>query len=195
MDRLDGIKTGMEWRKAIEDAINECAAMIAIVSPEYVTAEYCKKELARANRLNRPILPVLLRQVDKKSWPLVIEGVQFQDFTTWPDRKIYYQNLEKFLKRIKSVSPNQLSELPDIESRYLTTLIAELESHKGVLEYVELSAEAEANEEIRPNPSNHSGWAPETGGYRNKPSDIGKCRLHIKQCMVQDYKDIYNRCI
>jgi len=161
MDRLDGIKIGMEWRKAIEDAINDCSAMIAVVSPDYVDAEYCKKELARANRLKLPIFPVLLRHVDEKVWPLIIEGIQFEDFTTWPDRSVYHKHFSKLLQRIHTVSPNQIGELPDIETRYLTTLIAELKSHKGVLEYIDLSAEAEETRETRPEPNKNDGWAPE----------------------------------
>lgn len=151
MDRLDGIKVGMDWRDVIEHAINTCAAMIIVLSPEYVKSEYCKKELYRANRLNRPIFPVLLSPVESENWPFVIEGLQYEDFTNWVDEQSYIRCLEKLLQRLQEESPGQVGEVPNTETRYLTSLIAELESQRGVLEYIDLQAEIDLSKE-RPKP-------------------------------------------
>ena len=155
MDELDGIVVGMEWRHAIEQAINTCTAMVAVLSPDYTKSEYCIKELARANALKRPIFPLQLRSVDPEQWPLALNGVQYEDFSGWLDRHVYAQKRERLLSRLRLDSANHIGEEPDAEMRYLTNLIAELESRRGVLEYVTLAAEID---DIRPEPPPDDEW-------------------------------------
>lgn len=158
MDRLDGIQVGMDWRDAIQGAINTCTAMIAVMSPDYVESEYCKKELARANTLQRPILPVLLRRVKDENWPFVIQGVQYEDFTDWLDPKKYAVHLDRLLARLKKDATAQVGTIPDSETRYLTTLIAELEAARGVLQYIPLSGQMDQPQDVRPQPLPIDEW-------------------------------------
>ena len=51
MDRLD-IQPGDDWIHALQRAVNECAAVIAILSPDYIHSRYCRRELARADRID-----------------------------------------------------------------------------------------------------------------------------------------------
>jgi hypothetical protein len=164
MDRLDGIRGGDDWRRQIENALTEqtCAAMIAALSPEYCKAEYCLKELSRANRLRIPIFPVLIRQLPKESWPLEIEGVQYVDFCSWRDEQAYDPKYNELLALIGQNAGAQIRVPPDVETQYLTSLIAELDSIKGVLEYVELGARTDEAEGIRPKPRLEATWA---GGF------------------------------
>jgi hypothetical protein len=158
VDRLDGgIQGGDEWRREIEQAVNTCAAMITVLSPDYVTSKYCRREMNRADDLERPIFPVVLRQIPKEDWPLEIQGIQYTDFSGWPDENAYQQNFARLMQAIHKDAAAQIGTVPTAEIQYLTSLIAELESRKGVLEYVELSAQADAPE--RPNPHRDtSGW-------------------------------------
>jgi len=158
MDRLDGIRVGMDWRGAIEQAINICAAMIVVVSPDYVKSEYCRKEMARANSLKRPIFPVLLRRLKAADYPLVIQDLQWEDFSNWLDDTAYTRHFDNLLKCLRDDVPGQIGESPDPETRYLTKLIAELESRRGVLEYVALSGETEESQEVRPQPLPEDEW-------------------------------------
>lgn len=151
MDRLDGIQVGMDWREAIDQAIHHCAAMISVLSPDYIKSEYCKKELSRANTLQRPIFPLLLRPLKPVEIPFVLEGVQYEDFTDWMDEKTYHERFQILLRRLKTEIGSQVGEIPDEEVRYLTSLIAELEARRGVLEYVDLYAESETLK-VRPEP-------------------------------------------
>ncbi len=44
LDRLDGgIRPGDDWRRSLEKAVDSCAAMIAVLSPEYVSSEYLQE--------------------------------------------------------------------------------------------------------------------------------------------------------
>jgi TIR domain len=169
MDRLDGIRGGDDWRRQIEDALSpdHCALMIAALSPEYLNADYCRNELARADRLKIPFLPALLYPVP--DIPIQIERLQYilfcqQDKSgklerTWRETDLYDSALQNLLKALPAA---QKGAVPDAETQYLTSLISELESRKGVLEYVELSAQADAPKEpdpIRPEPCREDEWA------------------------------------
>ena len=152
MDRLDGIKSGDDWRLSIEQALTKetCSAVIAVLSVDYINSEYCRNELARANRLQIPVYPVLLSHIPDEHWPIEIERIQFIDFREWQNNEIYQEKFSVLLKVIKGKFSSNFGPVPDHEIRYLNKLIAELESRKGVLEYVELISETEEN--IRPRP-------------------------------------------
>jgi HEAT repeat protein len=155
MDRLD-IKPGDDWVNALQKAVTDSAAIVAVVSPEYVQSKYCKRELSRADRIGRPIFPVLLRPVPDVDWPMEIERSQYIDFSDWQDEQVYQTQLNALVQTLKQKASAQVKPIPDAETRYLTSLIARLESHKGVLEFVELSGVAGTlssdEEPIRPKP-------------------------------------------
>ncbi len=170
MDRLDGIHVSEDWRQKIESALHPdaCSLVIAVISPEYMKANYCRNELARADRLGIPILPLLLYPVADK--PIEIERTQYIAFCrfaasgkleqTWREPDLYASALQELIESLPAV---QRGEVLDTEAQYLNSLIAELESSKGVMEYVELSGlvdTAHDTEAMRPQPkSQEAGWA------------------------------------
>ncbi len=162
LDRLDaGIKVGDDWVQSLQDALDNCGSIIAILSPDYVESKYCRRELKRADSYDRPIYPLLLSQLDDKKWPLEIQEKQYIDFRQWHDETIYQQQFKNLITVLTDQAPLQFGQVPDNETRYLTSLISELESRKGVLEYVELSTHTDIptdNEPVRPEPR-HDEWA------------------------------------
>jgi hypothetical protein len=48
------------WWKEIEDSITTCAAFVVIMSPEAVDSDWVEREILLAEKLKRPIFPVLL---------------------------------------------------------------------------------------------------------------------------------------
>jgi hypothetical protein len=142
VDRLE-LNLGDDWGRAIELAINRCSGMVVVLSPDYAASRVCRQELARADRLGRPIFPVLLDMVPSTDQPLELQRYQFIDFRNWRDEREYEQRLNEFLAFLRSGAPDQLTAIPDPETRYLTSLIADLESRVGVYEYVELAAHLE----------------------------------------------------
>ncbi len=158
MDILEGgIRGGDDWRRAIEQGVDTSAAIIPIICPDYVGSTYCRKELARAERLNRKIFPVFLRELPKPSdWPIEVEGIQYTDFRAWLDERIYREQLQDLLTVLKRDAAAQVGPPPDAETQYLTRLIAELEARKGVLEYVDLAGQMD--EPLRPRPRIADDW-------------------------------------
>lgn len=159
MDRLDGdvgIHVGMDWRDTIKSALNSCAALIAILSPGYVQSKYCLIELALADRLGLRIYPLLLERYEAKDTPLEIERIQYIDFTaTEKDPETYERGIAKLIARLRAEVPEQIGEAADEERRYLIDLITELESRRGVQEYVELRGKTS---DVRPRPMTIDEW-------------------------------------
>jgi len=155
MDRLaTGIKDADDWRLSIEQALTKdtCVAVVVVLSPDYVNSNYCRNELARADRLKIPIYPIVLRQVPDDQWPLEIERLQYINFQDWRDEQIYKNKLIRLLKTLEKMFPNQLSVLPDPEIRYLNSFIADIEQKRGVLEYIELTMLRDSQMDVRPMP-------------------------------------------
>ncbi|NWF70504.1 MAG: HEAT repeat domain-containing protein [Chloroflexi bacterium] len=152
MDRLD-IKPGDDWMKALGNAVNNCAALISVLTPEYVSSKYCQRELARADRIGRPIFPVILRPVSADDWPMEIELQQYIDFSEWRSETVYQQRLAQLLDALKKRFGEQIAHIPAPETRYLNTLISELETYRGILDYVATQPDSAMNDEARPAPS------------------------------------------
>jgi len=158
VDRLDGILPGAEWDRALEQAINSCAAMIAVLSPDYVVSTYCRNELSRAKSLNRPVFTVLLRPVPATDWPLHLQGQQYVNLTAWHDDTVYRARLDDLLRQLIATAKGKAPVPLDAEASYLNSLIASLEGKRGVTQYIELGAEAEAAAENRPPPPPEDEW-------------------------------------
>jgi len=161
MDRLD-IAPGDDWLTRLQSAVNDCVAMIAVLSPEYVASRYCQRELARADRLDRIIFPVLLHPIPKKDdWPLIVERSQYVDFTRWQDDDDYHEHLTTLIETIQARFSDQANTLPAPELRYAHTLIADLETRRGVIEYLEpftLVNRQGKDEPVRPQPVFAKTW-------------------------------------
>lgn len=97
MDKLDGIRVGDDWVKALETAVNEAIGLVAILSPNYVQSQFCRAELARANSLNHLIFPVLLHPVLPTDVPLMLQTTQYLDFTAWQTPATYTDQLDKLV--------------------------------------------------------------------------------------------------
>lgn len=156
MDQLDGIVVGMDWLDTIQQALDDSSAFIAVISPEYLDSEYCQKELKYAAARKLPIYPILLYPVDPM--PLVLTAIQYEDFTRWQQAEEYAKHFAKLLQRLRSNEPTLQGDAPSAEVAYLIRLIADMESYKGVLEYVEPFAQVSGSE--RPNPR-REGWPQE----------------------------------
>jgi hypothetical protein len=84
IDKED-IDTGEEWRKVLKEAVKNCGAFVFIVSPDSNTSEWCLEELQWATKLGKPILPLLLKPIEKESASelvsTLIDKKQYEDVT------------------------------------------------------------------------------------------------------------------
>jgi ribosomal protein S18 acetylase RimI-like enzyme len=140
IDQLE-IVVGEVWRNKIEEALNTASTCIAVLSPHYVASEYCCKELARANELELPMLPLLLHAVERSRWPLALQGIQYQSFIAWRDPSAFAKAIAALLHAIRRDSHAPIGIPPSAETQYLNSLVADLESRRGVLQYLDLDTE------------------------------------------------------
>jgi hypothetical protein len=192
MDRLD-INPGDDWRKSLESAVYSCAALISVLSPSYVSSKYCQRELARADRLGRPIFPVLLGMITDADWPLEIERQQYIDFGGWPDEATYQRQLNRLVDILKEKFADQISVIPDPVTQYLTNLAAAMETQKGLAEYLEFSTEADkwlSRDFMRPEPHSIKFWAGHTTFTLLQPSPVSK---HYRKRHFKDIDEILSK--
>lgn len=100
MDTED-IPAGCDWHAAIGTGIDQCKALIAVVSNKYITSRYCMSELYTANGDQKLIFPVIVEDVDFSSTErargvkYVISGINWTMFRTGYDD--YHVSLEKLV--------------------------------------------------------------------------------------------------
>lgn len=83
---------GLDWWDGICSGIENCDAVIACLSPRAVASIYCMGELDYALTLNKPVVPLLLKALDK--YPERLERGRVQ----WIDAKAL--NLDQTLRRL-----------------------------------------------------------------------------------------------
>lgn len=60
LDKGD-IHPGADWRKALVDAVTDCAAFLLVISPDSVKSQYVQQELSMAEAHHKAIIPLFYR--------------------------------------------------------------------------------------------------------------------------------------
>ena len=74
------LEGGQHWADQIEQAIQGCDVVVVTLSPEAAASPWVKNELLYAQQFGKPLIPVLLRPVEKI--PLMLVSIQYIDLTT-----------------------------------------------------------------------------------------------------------------
>ena len=99
----------VDWWGTICENIETCDCFIYVMTPKAVESIYCSGELDYAVALNKPILPLMLKQADYPN-SLIAKRVQYQTITD-------EMNMDKVLLQIMQglmTIQNQSYEMPDI---------------------------------------------------------------------------------
>jgi len=92
----DRIDYDAPWPKVIQDHLSNCDALILVVSENSFESEWVQKEVARAKRIGKPVLPILL---NGGMWPSVEmhQGLAVTDKDRLPEQ--FYEQLSHLMKR------------------------------------------------------------------------------------------------
>ena len=71
------IDSGDRWTQALEAKVRECTVFVPVVTPDSVASEWCERELHLADRLGKPMAPLLLDGVV----PITLITRQYDDVT------------------------------------------------------------------------------------------------------------------
>jgi hypothetical protein len=76
-EKLQG---GDRFSEKFARAIGEAESFLFLLSPRSVASKWCRRELSRADGLDKPIVPLLLEEVSREALPIQLEGLQYIDF-------------------------------------------------------------------------------------------------------------------
>jgi len=71
------LKTGVKFSGAINKGIEQADNLIFLISPESIVSEYCLQELDYALKLNKRIIPLLIKETDINAIPESLKKLQF----------------------------------------------------------------------------------------------------------------------
>ncbi len=94
MDRRE-IAGGDTWSHEIEDAINACEALVAVLTAGAYESSICRGEQLRALRVGKRIVPLLAQASADR--PVYLEGAHYLDFT---DAAAYPARLAELLQHL-----------------------------------------------------------------------------------------------
>jgi raffinose/stachyose/melibiose transport system substrate-binding protein len=95
------IVTGDRWLEVIRRQIDTCSAMVVVMTPQAEASRWVERELARAEEMHRPIVPLLRR--GHRFFQLA--DIQYEDVS---DGQLPG---EKFVQRLRMFLPNREVEL------------------------------------------------------------------------------------
>ena len=71
------IPKGEDWEQEIYRGIEEADAFLFLISPDSVKSEMCNKEIAHAVKNNKRIVPIVIRDADAKTIPIVVSKLNW----------------------------------------------------------------------------------------------------------------------
>jgi hypothetical protein len=92
----DFIEGGDDWMDAIGQALQACDTLLLVLSPDALSSKYVKMEYRYFFRQEKPIIPILCRQVE--SLPFELATLHYVDFTQ-EDRAKSFSALLNILSR------------------------------------------------------------------------------------------------
>src|SRR5215813_702299 len=76
-DKVD-IPVGIDWTRAAERGIDNCTALLVVLSPKSIQSDHVRAELYYAKEKQKHIIPVLY---EKCAVTLLLVGLQYVDLT------------------------------------------------------------------------------------------------------------------
>jgi hypothetical protein len=95
LDPERGLAVGERWREALQRAAQRCEAVLALISPEWLSSAWCRPELNTAQLMGKKIF-VLLIGSKPSEIPGDLKDTQYVDLINDPDA---YTSLKVGLKR------------------------------------------------------------------------------------------------
>ncbi len=99
------IKSGSKFADAINKGIEQADNFILLISPESMDSKYCLMEIEHVLKLNKRIIPLLVRKTDLDTIPEAIRSIQYIDFSD------NFENIESTSRNEKTDFDRDMDEL------------------------------------------------------------------------------------
>ncbi|WP_458789469.1 toll/interleukin-1 receptor domain-containing protein, partial [Adonisia turfae] len=102
INRTD-IRVGGDFQTEINKGIEEASYMVYLMSPKSLESKYCQQELDYARKLNKKIIPLLMRPVDLDLMADDLRALQFINFVNKNDidGSAYRKDIAKLVKLLQ----------------------------------------------------------------------------------------------
>jgi TIR domain len=94
---VDGIAAGERWQEALKAQAHRCEAVLALVSPNWLSSPWCRAEVQAAKLLGKRIFPILLTALPVESLPLEVRADH--QAIRLADDAFAYERLKEGLRR------------------------------------------------------------------------------------------------
>ena len=100
LDPHAGLAPGERWQSELKKAGEQCAAVVVLVSPEWLASDWCRTEFLLAVQLGKRIFPVLIKPTPFEALPReLVSHFQMADISDPATRESGYERLGIGLKR------------------------------------------------------------------------------------------------
>lgn len=100
LDPAHGLAPGQRWQEELKRAGENCAAVVVLVSPNWVASRWCQTEFLVADQLGKRIFPVFIAPTSFADLPLELKAkFQLADISTPEKEAEGFQRLATGLKR------------------------------------------------------------------------------------------------
>lgn len=120
---IHGIRAGDNWIESIKRAIDDSSLLIVIECPQYYESKNCIRELVYADQLNKPLIPICIREVLPEVRGMYIPEKQSLDFREWHTPSAFQTSMDKLIRAIKSIETFDQIIVENAEIRYLKEMI------------------------------------------------------------------------
>lgn len=115
-----GIEPGEDWREELVRQMSAAEGVLACISPDFLTSQYCREEIQQARNEKKPIFPVVIRRLGATD--------KLDDFglghLQYIDLAYGEQAYELGLKRLRTVLPRPAFPLNYYAGRLLKAALA-----------------------------------------------------------------------
>jgi len=100
LDPAHGLAPGQRWQEELKRAGENCAAVVVLVSPNWVASRWCQTEFLVADQLGKRIFPIFIAPTSFDELPLELKAkFQLADISTPEKEAEGFQRLATGLKR------------------------------------------------------------------------------------------------
>lgn len=111
-----GMEPSEQWIETLPEKLNNCDAIIAFITKEFLGSKWCRRELLVGDNCNKPLAAVFLEEVSLPcAWEFMLvdsHDIHAKDFGGNPDDFFNYLTTLRLLDRCRSNDPQPIAKMP-----------------------------------------------------------------------------------
>ncbi|GFS03494.1 Bf-TIR-SAM-like protein [Elysia marginata] len=99
-----GVSSGETLQGQIQRTMKACSVVVCCITPKYLQSDNCAKDLALADALHKPVIPLLLRYAPAESAPNYVRRILLRySYVDLSNERLYKQNVGVLVERVRKV--------------------------------------------------------------------------------------------